>query len=108
MPEKQAIQPEWRPIVSTTTIRRWLSVVVRSRSTASVTMLTAVSKPKEKSATIRSLSIVLGMPTTGILEVIAQAERDAQGVVAADHDQGIELEPAKFSRRAARSVSGLR
>jgi hypothetical protein len=46
-------------------MRRWLSVVVRSRSTASVTMLTAVSNPKEKSVAIRSLSMVLGMPTTG-------------------------------------------
>ncbi len=65
MPAKQAIQPEWRPMVSTTMIRRWLSVVVRRRSTASVTMLTAVSNPNEKSVTIRSLSMVLGMPTTG-------------------------------------------
>ncbi len=32
-------------------IRRWLSAVVRSRSTASVTMLMAVSKPKVKSVT---------------------------------------------------------
>ena len=73
-------------------IRRWLSVVVRRRSTASVTMLMAVSKPKVKSVTIRSLSIVLGMPTIGMLEFVVEAVGDAQGVVAADGHQGVEAE----------------
>ena len=42
--------------------RWWFGV----RSTASVTMLMAVSKPNVKSVTIRSLSMVLGTPTMGI------------------------------------------
>ena len=60
-----AIQPVWRPITSTTITRWCASAVVCRRSTASVTMLTAVSKPKLKSVPPRSLSMVLGMPTTG-------------------------------------------
>ncbi len=39
----------------------------QGRSTHSVTMLTAVSKPKVKSVTIRSLSMVFGTPTVGRL-----------------------------------------
>ena len=65
MPERQASQPARRPIVSTTVTRRWLSLVVRRRSIASMMMLTAVSKPNVTSVTARSLSIVLGTPTIG-------------------------------------------
>ena len=45
MPACRAIQPAWRPITSQTSARRCDSAVVRSRSTASVAMCTAVSKP---------------------------------------------------------------
>src|SRR5947207_2771506 len=65
MPLRQAIQPALRPIVSITMMRRCDSAVVRSRSTASMTMLIAVSKPKVKSVADRSLSMVLGTPTMG-------------------------------------------
>ncbi len=64
IPACRAIQPAWRPITSTTSTRWWDSAVVWSRSMASVAMLTAVSKPKVKSVPERSLSIVLGTPTT--------------------------------------------
>ena len=63
-PACSAIQPAWRPITSTTSTRWWDSAVVCSRSIASIAMLTAVSKPKVKSVRVRSLSIVLGTPTT--------------------------------------------
>ena len=45
MPECVAIQPECRPITSTTITRLWDSAVVCKRSIASVTICTAVSKP---------------------------------------------------------------
>ena len=64
MPECSAIQPACRPITSTTSTRWCDSAVVCSRSIASMAMLTAVSKPKVKSVPLRSLSIVLGTPTT--------------------------------------------
>ena len=64
MPACSAIQPACRPITSTTSTRWWDSAVVCSRSIASVAMLTAVSKPKVKSVPERSLSMVLGTPTT--------------------------------------------
>ena len=65
MPAKQAIQPACRPMVSMTMTRRCDSAVVRMRSTASITMLMEVSNPKVKSVQSRSLSMVLGTPTTG-------------------------------------------
>ena len=46
MPEWTAIQPARRPITSTTRVRMCDSAVVCSRSTASVAIPTAVSKPK--------------------------------------------------------------
>ena len=64
MPAWRAIQPAWRPITSTTSTRWWDSAVVCRRSMASIAMLTAVSKPKVKSVPDRSLSMVLGTPTT--------------------------------------------
>ena len=51
-------------MTSTTSTRWWDSAVVCSRSIASIAMLTAVSKPNVKSVPDRSLSIVLGTPTT--------------------------------------------
>jgi hypothetical protein len=63
-PQCRAIQPACRPITSTITARWWDSAVVCSRSIASMAMLTAVSKPKVKSVALRSLSMVLGTPTT--------------------------------------------
>ena len=47
-------------------IRSWLAAVVWSRSRASVAQATAESKPKVKAVQPRSLSIVLGTPTTGM------------------------------------------
>ena len=64
MPACRAIQPACRPITSTTSTRWCDSAVVCSRSIASIAMFTAVSNPKVKSVPERSLSIVLGTPTT--------------------------------------------
>src|SRR6478736_4166249 len=64
MPACRAIHPACRPITSTTSTRWCDSAVVWRRSMASMAMLTAVSKPKVKSVALRSLSIVLGTPTT--------------------------------------------
>ncbi len=60
-----AIQPAWRPMTSTTMTRLCDSAVEWSRSIASVAICTAVSKPNVTSVPSRSLSIVLGTPTTG-------------------------------------------
>ena len=65
IPENVAIHPACRPITSTTMTRLCDSAVVWIRSMASVAVETAVSKPKVKSVPDRSLSIVLGTPTTG-------------------------------------------
>src|SRR5712692_8841152 len=62
-PPKRATQPVSRPITSTTITRWCADAVVWSRSRASVTTPTAVSKPMQNSVTLRSLSIVLGTPT---------------------------------------------
>ena len=56
--------PACRPITSTTMTRSWDSAVVCSRSIASVAVCTAVSNPNVTSVADRSLSIVLGTPTT--------------------------------------------
>ena len=45
-PAWSAIQPAWRPITSTISVRLWLSAVVWRRSIEPIAMLTAVSKPK--------------------------------------------------------------
>ena len=66
MPAWSAIQPACRPITSSTITRSWLAAVVWSRSSASVAVATAESKPKVKAVQLRSLSIVLGTPTTGM------------------------------------------
>ena len=52
-------------MVSTIITRPWLWPVVCTRSSASVTVATAVSKPKLRSLWAMSLSMVLGTPTTG-------------------------------------------
>ena len=52
-------------MVSRIITRPWLRPVVCNRSSASVTMATAVSKPKLRSVCARSLSIVFGQPTMG-------------------------------------------
>ena len=64
MPLHSAMWPALRPMTSTTMTRLWDSAVVCRRSIASVTICTAVWKPKVKSVAERSLSIVLGTPTT--------------------------------------------
>ena len=64
MPDHTAMWPAWRPMTSTT-ITRWCEAdVVWSRSMASVAICTAVSNPKVISVALRSLSMVLGTPTT--------------------------------------------
>ncbi len=65
MPDHTAMCPAWRPMTSQTITRWWDSAVVCSRSMASVAICTAVSKPKVISVALRSLSMVLGTPTTG-------------------------------------------
>jgi hypothetical protein len=52
-------------MVSAIITRPWLRAVVSSRSSASATTATALSKPKLRSVWQRSLSMVLGTPTTG-------------------------------------------
>ena len=66
MPLLSAIQPAQRPISSTTITRSWALAVECSLSIASVDVETAVSNPKVMTVLARSLSIVLGTPTTGI------------------------------------------
>ena len=89
MPECRAIQPACRPITSTTRTRWWDSAVVCSRSMASVAMFTAVSKPKVKSVASRSLSMVLGTPTTRTPSSV-EPRGDAEGVLAADRDERVD------------------
>ena len=66
IPELMAIQPESRPMTSTTMTRSWDLAVECSRSRASVAVATAVSQPKVLWVACRSLSMVLGTPITGI------------------------------------------
>src|SRR5665213_3204547 len=63
MPAVIAIQPASLPITSTTCTRLCASVVECNRSTASVAIVTAVSKPKQTSVPLKSLSMVFGTPT---------------------------------------------
>ncbi len=64
MPAHRAMWPAWRPMTSTTITRSWLGDVVCRRSMASTQICTAVSKPNVSSVALRSLSMVLGTPTT--------------------------------------------
>ena len=60
-----AIKPDSRPISFTRPIPLiWLKASIWIEETASVARWTAVSKPKERSINKRSLSTVLGIPTT--------------------------------------------
>ena len=52
-------------MTSSTITRSWLSAVVCSRSSASVAQATAESNPKVITVPSRSLSMVLGTPTSG-------------------------------------------
>jgi len=63
IPLVMAIHPASRPMTSQTMTRLCASAVECRRSMASVAMLTAVSKPKQASVPLRSLSMVLGTPT---------------------------------------------
>ena len=65
IPDSSASQPACRPMVSTIITRWWLLAVFSMRRSASVTVATAVSKPKLRSQPAMSLSIVLGTPTKG-------------------------------------------
>ena len=64
-PAYVAIQPQVRPITSTTITRSCDSAVVVIRSIASVAICIAVSKPNVTSVPGMSLSIVFGTPTSG-------------------------------------------
>ena len=65
MPPTAASQPAWRPMASTTMTRWCETVVERSRSIESATVVTAESNPMQASVSGTSLSIVFGTPTTG-------------------------------------------
>ena len=89
MPAQAAMCPAWRPITSTTITRSCDSAVVWSRSMASTQICTAVSKPNVSSVADRSLSIVLGTPTT-VTPPSRQLVGHAHRVLAADGDEGVE------------------
>src|SRR5215469_8677543 len=63
-PPANATHPVSRPMTSTTMTRWCADAVVCRRSRPSTTIPTAVSKPMQKSVADRSLSMVLGTPTT--------------------------------------------
>ncbi len=65
IPAFSAMKPLSRPITSTKKSRLWLSAVSRILSTASMTVLIAVSNPMVQSEPHKSLSMVPGNPTTG-------------------------------------------
>ena len=91
-PDSSAIQPAWRPITSTTITRSCDSAVVWRRSIASVAICTAVQKPNVKSVPERSLSIVLGTPTTCRPSSACRRRATPERVLAADGDQRVEAE----------------
>ena len=70
-------------------IRLCDSAVVAIRSSASVAIETAVSKPNVMSVPGMSLSIVFGTPTTR-RPFGREGERGAKRAVAADHDHGVD------------------
>ncbi len=106
-PECSAIQPAWRPITSTTITRLWLSAVVCRRSMASVATCSAVSKPKVRSVAPRSLSIVLGTPTTGTS--CSECSRAAAPSVSspADGDQPVDVQALQVALEHRRPVVAL-
>ena len=70
--------PASLPITSRIITRLWLAAVKCKRSIASVAILTAVSKPIERSVIPTSLSIVLGIPTKLIPPCCANFRRIAK------------------------------
>ena len=101
-PDSRAIQPAWRPMTSTTITRSCDSAVVWSRSIASVAIWTAVQNPNVKSVPERSLSIVLGTPTTVQPVLGVQPARHAERVLAADGDERVEAEVGEGLGRTPR------
>ena len=83
-------------------IRLCDSAVVAIRSSASVAIVTAVSKPKVMSVPGMSLSIVFGTPTTRSPSS-RECERSAQRAVAADHDHGVDA--VRLDRRPDAGVA---
>ena len=78
-----AENPASRPKIRKTPIRSWLPSVVRCRLIASLARVIAVEKPMQYSVPWTSLSIVLGMATSGT-PAFDQDLRVRQRVVAAD------------------------
>ena len=100
MPAQVAMWPAWRPMTSTTITRSWDSAVVWRRSMASVAIWTAVSKPKVSSVPDRSLSMVLGTPTTGMprpwsLSATPSVSSPPMAI------EGVDAEAARLSRQAS-------
>ena len=91
IPEKSAIHPALRPITSTSISRSWLSAVVWRRSIASVATWTAVANPMQASVPDRSLSIVLGIPTTGTPSE-DMLRRRSHRPLTADRDERVDAE----------------
>ena len=94
-------------MTSTTITRLCDSAVVCRRSIASVAICTAVWKPNVKSVPARSLSIVLGTPTT-LMPVLGQLAGDAQRVLAADRDQRVDAEPLEAAWTRSSPFSSLK
>src|SRR3954465_10007196 len=92
--------------------RLWDSAVVWRRSIASVAICTAVWKPKVKSVPARSLSIVLGTPTTATpssasrrpTPSVAPPRGAPERVLAADRDQPVEAVPLQRGADALEPV----
>ena len=79
-------------------IRLCASAVVEMRSSASVAIETAVSKPKVMSVPGMSLSIVFGTPTTR-KPLLVERERGPERAVAADHDHARRCRSRSIVRR---------
>ena len=73
IPEWRAKWPAVRPITSTIITRSWLAAVNVRRLIASTIVLTAVSKPIERSVKATSLSMVLGIPTKCQFPMVASS-----------------------------------
>jgi hypothetical protein len=92
-------------MTSTTITRWWLSAVLCSRSRHSVAKATAVSKPKVVKVLSRSLSMVLGTPTTR--SPSGQRVGDGERAVAADGHQGVEFLHREVLQDLVRAVHVL-
>ena len=100
MPEYSAIQPALCPITSITITRLCELAVECNRSMASVAILTAESKPKEKSVPQISLSMVLGTET--IFKPMA-ANLAAVFCVPLPPIQTIQSSPSSFTFRSIKA-----